>query len=151
MTIKLPTPEQAFRQVPCFCGVLLIAARSVSRLYNEELRSAGLEATQHAMLTVLRHLGQVTMGDLGERLALDKTTISRNVKVLERSGWVAVERGEDGRERIVSLTGAGTRKLASARSAWDRAQQRMQAALPAGSFETIRRVLPDVALAARKA
>src|SRR5688572_26161838 len=74
MPPKLPTAEQTFRQVPCFCGVLLIAARSVSRLYNDELRSVGLEATQHSMLTVLKHLGRMTMGDLGERLAVDKTT-----------------------------------------------------------------------------
>lgn len=151
MATKLPTPEETFRQVPCFCGVLLIAARSVSRLYNEELRSVGLEATQHSMLTVLKHLGQMTMGELGERLALDKTTISRNVKVLERSGWVVVERGKDGRERIASLADSGARKLASARHAWDRAQARMRAVLPTGSFETIRRELPDVALAAMKA
>jgi DNA-binding MarR family transcriptional regulator len=151
MTPKLPTAEQTFRQVPCFCGVLLIAARTVSRLYNEELRSVGLEATQYGMLTMLKHLGRMALGDLGERLAVDKTTISRNVKVLERSGWVVVERGEDGRERIASLTDSGARKLASARPAWDRAQERMRAALSSGSFETIRRELPDVALAAMKA
>lgn len=151
MSTKLPTPEQTFRQVPCFCGVLLIAARAVTRLYNEELRSAGLEVTQHAMLTVLKHLGRMTMGDLGERLAVDKTTISRNVKVLERSGWVVVERGQDGRERLASLTEAGAKKLASARPAWDRAQERMRAALSAGGFDAIRRELPDVALAAMRA
>jgi len=148
MSSNLPNPEEVFRQMPCFCGVLLIAARSVSRLYNEELRSAGLEATQHAMLMVLRHLGSMAVGHLGERLAVDKTTISRNIKILERNGWVDLERGRDGRERIATITRAGTKKLTSARPNWDRAQQRMRAALPSGSFEVIRRELPNVALAA---
>jgi len=148
MAVSIPTAEQVFRRVPCFCAVLTIAARSVSRLYNDELRLVGLEVTQHALLAVLRQLGRVTVGELGERLAVDKTTISRNVKVLERNGWVSVERGKDGRERVTMLTDSGAKKLNSAKPAWDRAQHRMQEAMSSKSFETIRRQMPDVALAA---
>lgn len=148
MARELPTPEQVFRRIPCFCGVLLLAARVVNRIYNEELRHVGLEATQYSMLSILKQLPGLTIGDLGERLAVDKTTISRNVKVLERNGWVATDRAEDGRQRILTLTRAGGDKLASARTHWERAQNRMAAALPAGQFDSMRRELPEVALAA---
>jgi DNA-binding MarR family transcriptional regulator len=147
MATELPSPEQVFRQVPCFCGSLLIAARVVTRLYNEELRQAGLEATQHGLLMLLKLLGPLPVGALGERLALDKTTISRNLKLLERNGWVVLERGQDGRERVVSLTGLGSEKLISARPFWNRAQKRMRDAMPSADFDALRRLLPDLALA----
>ncbi len=150
MTGDLPSPENVFRHVPCFCGVLLIAARAVARLYNQELRCVGLEGTQYSMLSVLKSLGSMAVGELGDRLAVDKTTISRNVKVLERNGWVAVERGGDARERIVSITNRGARKLSAARPHWERAQRLMKEALPAGWFESIRHQLPDVAMAAMR-
>jgi DNA-binding MarR family transcriptional regulator len=147
MAAELPSTEQVFRQVPCFCGSLLIAARVVTRLYNEELRREGLEVTQHAILMVLKLLGPLPVGALGERLALDKTSISRNLKVLERNRWVVLERGQDGRHRVVSLTGPGAEKLASARPSWNRAQKRMRDAMPSDDFDALRRLLPDLALA----
>src|SRR4051812_39987591 len=104
----------------------MVATRTVSRLYNEELRSEGLEVTQFTMLFVLKTIGPMTLGDLGDRVAVDKTTISRNAKILVRNGWCTLERGDDGRERIAALTAAGVKKLAHARPRWERAQQRMQ-------------------------
>ena len=151
MDSKLPSPEQVFRQIPCFCGVLLVAARSVTRLYNEELRPSGIEVTQHAILKMLKGLGPTPLGALGERLAVDKTTISRNVKVLERHRWVTTDRGEDARERVVSLTDAGAAALEKARPFWDRAQKRMRAALASGEFDQFRERFPDLALAAMSA
>jgi len=151
MNGKLPSPEQVFRQIPCFCGVLLVAARSVTRLYSEELRPAGLEVTQYGVLMMLKTLGPTPLGALGECLAVDKTTISRNVKVLERHRWVTTERGEDARERVVSITDMGTAALDKARPFWDRAQKRMRAALASGEFEQFRGRFPDLALAAMSA
>lgn len=151
MNRALPSPEQVFRQVPCFCGVLLVAARSVARLYNEELRPSGIEVTQHAILMTLKALGPTPLGALGERLAVDKTTISRNVKVLERHRWVTLDRGQDARERVVSLTNTGAATLVKARPYWDRAQKRMRAALASGEFDQFRGRLPDLALAAMSA
>lgn len=144
----LPEPAQVFRHVPCLCGALMIATRVMTRLYNEELRHAGLETTQHSVLMLLKALGPMSLRDLGDRLAIDKTTVSRNAKVLVLNGWVRMERGEDGREKIVVMTPEGLRKLASARPYWERAQERIRAALPAGEFESMRGRLPEMAIAA---
>lgn len=151
MSNRLPSPEEVFRQMPCLCGVLQIAARSAARLYSEEMHHTGLEVTQNSMLKVLNGLGPMTLGELGERLCVDKTTASRNVKILERNGWVVLERGEDARERIVSLTREGEKKLASAHRAWERAQARMKTALPDGRFEALKQALADLAVTTLKA
>jgi DNA-binding MarR family transcriptional regulator len=75
-------------------------------------------AVQSAFLMMLNGLGPTPIGALGERLAVDKTAISRNIKVLERQGWVHTERGEDARERVVSVINAGAAVLAKARPSW---------------------------------
>ncbi|MBL0927566.1 MAG: MarR family transcriptional regulator [Phycisphaerales bacterium] len=151
MDRTLPSPENVLRQMPCLCGLFQLASRSISRVYNEEFRGLGLGATQHAVLKLLKGVGPMAMGELGERLLLDKTTVSRNLKILERNGWAAVERGDDERRRIVAITPKGAAKLAEARPAWERAQERLRAALPAGDFEALRKHLPGVAMAALNA
>ncbi|MBK8100576.1 MAG: winged helix-turn-helix transcriptional regulator [Planctomycetes bacterium] len=126
MSSNLPSPEQVFRQVPCFCGALLVAARSVTRLYNEELRSEGIEVTQFSILMLLKALGPVPLGALGERLAVDKTTISRNIRVLSGTrGTLTAARTHE--SEWLSLTGAGGPLLDRVRPRWDRAQKRMRA------------------------
>lgn len=138
-------------QMPCLCGVLLVAARAVARMYNDELRMVGLEVTQHAMLAVLKGLGPMAVGELGHRLAVDKTTMSRNVKVLQRQGWVALQRGRDGRERIAEVTPAGVEMLRRARPHWERAQARMKSSLADGGFDVIKRELHGLAMAGLRA
>lgn len=76
---------------------------------------------------------------------LDETTLTRTLRPLVDRGWVAVREGKDRRERLVSITGAGTAKLAKARPAWQRAQDRLQASLPKGVWESLMNFLPDVA------
>ena len=107
----LPSPAEVFHAVPCFCGRMLLASRAVTRLYNDEIRRTGIEVTQFGMLQLLSHLGPMTQNQLGEYLSAGKTTISRNVKLLERNEWVSVEDGEDRRQRIVKLTREGRKQL----------------------------------------
>jgi DNA-binding MarR family transcriptional regulator len=134
------------------CALLMLVTRSVTRIYSQEFRDAGLEVTQHAMLMALTQMGPMTQGELGERMAVDKTTVSRNVKIMERNGWLSLaEDDDDARQRIVAVTDTGKRTLASARPAWLRAQARLKSALPGGEFESLKAHLPEIALAAMRA
>ena len=62
-----------------------------------------------------------------------------------KAGWIAVRRGDDRREKLVTITKAGTAKLAEARPAWERAQTRMQALLPQGAWQGLLATLPEIA------
>ena len=134
-----PTPT------PCLCNALRQASRAVSRLYDEELRGVGLRTTQYSLLRVLAQAGQVRQGDLSGLTLLDETTLTRNLRPLVDAGWVAVRSGDDRREKLVTITKAGTAKLAEARPAWERAQTRMQALLPEGAWQGLLEILPEVA------
>jgi DNA-binding MarR family transcriptional regulator len=130
--------------VHCLCGALRQASRAVSRLYDEELRAVGLRTTQYSLLSVLAKAGQVRQGDLSGLTSLDETTLTRNLRPLLDARWIAVRSGDDRREKLVTITKAGTAKLAEARPAWERAQTRMQSLMPEGTWERLLTILPEI-------
>jgi DNA-binding MarR family transcriptional regulator len=136
---------------PCLCNALRQASRAVSRLYDEELRGVGLRTTQYSLLRHLSRAGEVRQRDLGGLTSLDETTLTRNLRPLIDSGWVAVGAGEDRREKLVRLTAAGAAKLAEALPAWERAQQRLRSRLPKAAWSGLLAALPDVARLADEA
>jgi DNA-binding MarR family transcriptional regulator len=128
----------------CLCGALRQASRAVSRLYDEELRGVGLRTTQYTLLYVVAKAGQVRQGDLSELISLDETTLTRNLRPLLDARWIAVQSGEDRREKLVTITAAGTAKLAEAGPAWQRAQARMRKRLPEDTWQRLLAVLPEL-------
>ena len=131
--------------VPCLCLALRQASRSVSRIYDEELRGLGLRTTQYSLLQVLRRSGEVRQRDLAERTMHDETSLTRSLRPLVDAGWVAVRAGDDRREKWFRLTADGVAKLEEARPAWERAQARIRALLPEGTWRGLMQTLPEVA------
>src|SRR5437667_11867038 len=66
--------------LPCACANLRRAARAVTRLYNRELHSDGIEITQFTLMMALKHVGESAQGELGEIRALDSTSLTRMLK-----------------------------------------------------------------------
>jgi DNA-binding MarR family transcriptional regulator len=133
------------------CGALRQASRAVSRLYDDELRAAGLRTTQYSLLRCLERAGEVRQRDLGCLAALDETTLTRNLSPLIDGGWVAIGASDDKREKLVRLTVAGAAKLRKALPAWERAQERLRSRLPKGAWPTLLAALPDLARLAGEA
>lgn len=101
-------------------------ARAVSRIYAEEMRPAGLARSQYAILGTLDRMGPATLSALAERLYMDRTTLSRNLKPLEKGGLVLRERSEsDARVTLARISEPGRQKYREARRHWRRAQRRM--------------------------
>ena len=136
---------------PCLCNALRQASRAVSRLYDDELRVVGLRTTQYSLLSRLSRVGQVRQRDLGGMTSLDETTLTRNLRLLIDSGWIAIGTGDDRREKLVRLTKAGKAKLRQSRPAWERAQDRIRARLPGGAFSALLAALPNLARLADEA
>ena len=122
--------QPKLKTTPCLCNALRQATRAVSRLYDDELRSAGLRTTQFSLLRRLLRAGELRQRDLGELTSLDETTLTRNLRPLIDANWVAVRPGKDRREKFIRLTEAGRAKLKEAQPAWERAQQRLRSRIP---------------------
>ena len=116
------------RQIAQTCiGVnLRKASRAVTQLYEEVMRPCGLLPTQFSLLVATRRLGPVSISSLAEALVMDRTTLTRNLKPLERDGFLVVKPGKDDqRSREVTLTTKGLDQLERALPLWKKAQQRM--------------------------
>jgi DNA-binding MarR family transcriptional regulator len=98
-------------------------------MYNQELRPEAIEITQYTLLMALERTGETSQGKLGALLALDSTTLTRMLKPLIKRGWVHAEEGKDRRLRIFRLAAAGREKLQQSRRCWNRAQERLRAAV----------------------
>jgi DNA-binding MarR family transcriptional regulator len=141
MNAKKPHPVSG----PCLCNALRQASRSVSRLYDDELRGNGLRTTQFSLLHVLRRSGEVRQRDLAELTLHEETSLTRNLRPLVDAGWVAVRTGDDRREKWFKITAAGLAKLEEARPAWERAQARMQALVPEETRQSLLATLAGIA------
>ncbi len=113
----------------CACYQVRKAARAVTKLYEEVMRPIGLRATQFSLLMATRVMGPVTVVKLAQVAVMDRTTLTRNLQVLEKRGLITINPGEDRREREVTLTASGMEVLAKAIPLWEAAQERVRQGL----------------------
>ncbi len=107
----------------CTCFNLRKAARILTRRYDRALAPIGLKATQFSVLASLYGMGPVSIGTVAERLGMDRTTLTRNLRPLEKQGLIGVSVDlEDRRGRDVTLTPAGEARLGQALPLWEEAQ-----------------------------
>jgi DNA-binding MarR family transcriptional regulator len=125
----------------CACFNLRRVTRAVTQLYDDFLRPTGLRVTQFSVLVALRNLDQTTVNRLADKLVVDRTTLTRNLKPLQEAGFVQMRPGEDRRVREISLTPAGEVKLHQALPLWREAQSQMRRALGRDRLE---RLLSDL-------
>jgi DNA-binding MarR family transcriptional regulator len=114
----------------CACFNLQRAARLVAQAYDRRLRPTGLTNTQLSVLAVAAR-GPVSIGDLARSLGAERTTVTRNLQLMERRGLVRLAAGCDGRTKAVEVTPKGRRQYAAAETVWREAQSRIVAALGA--------------------
>jgi DNA-binding MarR family transcriptional regulator len=99
----------------------------VSQIYDQQLEPFGLTVTQYGVLGHLATFEGISIGELAEKLVMDPTTLTRNLRPLEREGLVAVKPDRrDRRARSVELTGNGRKALERARPGWVRAQRHVE-------------------------
>ena len=134
----------------CLANGIRRASRATGQMYDDALRPSGLRGTQFSVLAVLFKMGPSTVTDLGERLVLDRTTLSRNLRPLERRGLVSSAPGRDRRIRFVQLTDLGRETLARALPLWVRVQDELTAALGESRARRLREDLAATVGAAQK-
>lgn len=106
----------------CLCLAARNRAQRLTRLFDEKLRPFELTINQYSLLTALILGGPTTISDMAERLGVDRTTLTRNLALVSDRGLVTVNPGEDGRERVVTLTPKGWAVAEAALPAWKAAQ-----------------------------
>ena len=132
----------------CYCATARRVARRLNRMYEAELRGAGMNPAQFELLNYLREMPGVNQAALAEAMDLDQTTLSRNVRVLVEQGWIVASPGlKDRRVSTYGLSDAGVVALQVAMPLWERVKARVEGSL--GSTEAVWGVLRELGVAAR--
>jgi DNA-binding MarR family transcriptional regulator len=131
----------ALFELPCACQSLRRLSRVVTRIYDRELRRAGLEITQFGLLTALAAVGEANQKRLSAGFAMDSTTLTRTLGLLRKQGWVHARRGKDRRERLYRLTKAGERQMTTAQPHWERAERRLRKELGNAGWKSMKQTV----------
>lgn len=112
--------EQFANCSPCVCFNLRKSARAITQVYDGMFRPLGLRVSQLSILNSLNMIGSLTVLELAEATATDRTTITRNIKPLVRDGYIRVETGSDRRSREIVVTAKGAAIAKKAMGIWEK-------------------------------
>lgn len=134
--------ESKVKVTNCNCMALRRAARRISNAYDAKLAPAGLTTAQFNILAVLDNNDHCSVNALADATELDRTTMGKNIRLLERNGVVRVgESKEDRRSRAISITAKGTQMLLAATPLWEQAQLEFERANGRAVAASLRRAL----------
>jgi len=133
-------------QVPLTCMGLHIrrASRILTQVYDTALRPTGLVQNQFTLLVAIYLFESVPITRLAQELFTDQTTLTRNIKLLEKRGLVEINSGEDRRIRLLSLTVDGQIALEQALPLWKQAQTDLIQHFGQKKWQTLLSLLSEV-------
>lgn len=129
--------------LPCLCANIRRVSRAITQHYDETLRPAGLTITQFTILQALSLAGEITQARLGQILAMDSTTLTRTLGVMNREGWIAKVHGRDRRERRLHLTRVGKSELNRAVPYWQRSQETLRIQLGQERWDNLTKLMNE--------
>jgi DNA-binding MarR family transcriptional regulator len=137
--------EAVLTSEACNCFAVRAAARHVTQLYDQLLAPIGLRTTQFSILAKLKRLGPRTINALAADMAMDRTTLGRNILPLQRDALIRIEpAASDRRAKELHLTKAGEKRLQAALGRWTEAQVRFESTFGANRAAELRAMLRAV-------
>lgn len=106
----------------CVCFNLRRVTRVVTQFFDAEMRRHGIRTTQGSVLAALMEKGSWSMAELSDSMGMDRTTLVRNLKPLQRDGLVRTDGGGRGNLVEVSITTEGRKQIEKLEPAWRAAQ-----------------------------
>jgi DNA-binding MarR family transcriptional regulator len=126
----------------CLCLHVQRAARALARRFDEALRPLGLTNGQFSLMMSLNRPEPPGMAAVASLLGMDRTTLTAVLKPLQRRGLVKVKADPaDGRGRLMTLTAKGRRLLVRAVPVWRNTHKAVEAVLPDGDADRLRKNL----------
>lgn len=132
---------KALSPVDCACFNTRKTARVLGQVYDRALEPSGLKNTQFTALAVAADYDGISITELSQAMEIERTTLTRNLKLLDRDGLLKVGPGPDGRSKTVVLTPEGRRRLNAALPLWSAAQKRVLREFGAKRWESLQKEL----------
>lgn len=115
---------------PCICISTRKAANALTNLYDEALEKSGIKVTQYSLLKIIDRSSEITINELSKQTKLNRTTLTRNLAVLESDELIElISDPDDLRKSIVRLTKSGEKALKKAQTSWEEVQKKAKKVL----------------------
>ncbi len=121
----------------CLCIDLRTAAQQLTQTYDDAMKAAGITVTQFSQLHLIQTLEGPTLKELSTASQLERSTLGRNIRVLEKQGLVAMKVGQDARTRTIHLTRKGSGAFKRAIPLWHEVQQELLQRLGLGGRDQL--------------
>lgn len=129
----------------CLCLHVQRAARALARRFDNAMKPIGLTNGQFSLMMALNRPQPAPMGSVAKLLAMDRTTLTAALKVLERRGLVETTVDpKDRRGRLLRLTNDGMTMLSTALPIWTRVHAEIDAELGEGEPDRLRKALASI-------
>jgi DNA-binding MarR family transcriptional regulator len=139
----IQTSQRSYESA-CNCQSIRQAARQITQLYDRHLSPTGLRTSQLSILVSLSQGGPQSIHELATNLVMDRTTLGRGIKPLERDGLIAIGEGPDARTKSLKLTASGRKKMGQAVELWRVAQNEFETAFGSSEAAALRATLDRV-------
>jgi len=128
----------------CMCHKTRMAARAITRAYDDALRPTGLRATQISVLAAVGARGALSIKSLADSLEMERTTLTRNLRPLEERGYVVLAPEGRHRSRMLTLSKAGQDALLEAVPLWENAQRAVKRRLGGQRWPAVQEALAEL-------
>ena len=129
----------------CACTILRQAARVATQHFDKALATSGLRISQLSVLTTLSYVGPKSINELADIMVLDRTTLGRNLRPLQRDGYIAIHADkEDRRTKKLVLTKKGSSIALKAMDSWGDAQTKFENAIGLDNAIALSKLLRQV-------
>ena len=128
----------------CLCHHARRAARAITRIFDDALQPVNLKASQFNILAMIAAHETASAAEISRLLAMDRTTLSRNLKPLRDAGYLTAQGGAGRRPDVLALTSAGRTLLGQATACWQQAQGHLTQRLGTGHAGLLLQTLEGV-------
>ena len=131
----------------CACSSLRRTTRAITQFYDKyiNIKSTGLCSTQCVSLVTISLNENISVNELAAMTLMDQTTVTRNINVLKKHGYVSISKdSDDARKKVISLTELGTKKLEEVAPIWEKAQAKIEEGLCKDRFQDLLNTLRDI-------
>ncbi|MCB2293399.1 MarR family winged helix-turn-helix transcriptional regulator [Clostridium algoriphilum] len=129
----------------CTCGDLRKTTRTITQFYDKMLQPTGLRSTQCSLLLDIFFNENISVSNLGNILLMDQSTVTRNVELLRKSGYIDIKKEElDCRKKCISITHKGLKKLEEATPILKKAQSKIENGIGKERIEELLKTLKDI-------
>jgi DNA-binding MarR family transcriptional regulator len=145
---RLSSSSEPWRQSnidACVCTQLRRTSRAISAVYDRFLAECGLTVTQYSILVRISRFEPISRSALAAEMGMERTTLTRNLRPLERQSLIGTTSSSDRREHMMKLTASGQKKLTVAFPLWEQAQQHVLTQVGKKRAEEMRELLHSVA------